>query len=102
MPIVPQLAEILAQHRPPSGPLLGGIGAHQLATEACAHMRTVGLDATFHQLRHTFGSEAAGVLNGNIVAVRDLMGHASIETTMGYVGGIGFDLGALRTMYVAS
>lgn len=45
---------------------------------------------------------AMGALGGNVKAVADLMGHESIETTMGYVGGIGFDLEALRTMYVAS
>ena len=65
-------------------------------------MRSVGLDATFHQLRHTFGTEAMGALGGNVKAVADLMGHESVETTMGYVGGIEFDLEALRTMYVAS
>jgi len=41
-------------------------------------------------------------LGGNVMAVRDLMGHESVETTMGYVGDIGFDLQSLQTMYVAS
>lgn len=53
-------------------------------------------------LRHTFGTEAMSALGGNVMAVRDLMGHESVETTMGYVGDIGFDLQSLQTMYVAS
>jgi integrase len=37
-----------------------------------------------HRLRHTFGTElaAAGI---DLLVLRDLMGHASPETTAGYV-----------------
>lgn len=37
-----------------------------------------------HRLRHTYGSElaAAGI---DLLVLRDLMGHASPETTAGYV-----------------
>jgi integrase len=38
-----------------------------------------------HQLRHCFGSEAAKWARGNVILVGGLMGHASMDTTMGYV-----------------
>lgn len=38
---------------------------------------------TFHQLRHRYGTIAYQA-TGDLVAVRDLMGHASIATTSGY------------------
>ena len=37
---------------------------------------------TIHQLRHTFGSERAGVMNA--LMLRDLMGHKSLKTTLQY------------------
>jgi integrase len=46
----------------------------------------LGIDSTAHCLRHTFGTEAARVARGNLVAVAKLMGHSSIQTTNGYVG----------------
>lgn len=42
-----------------------------------------GVTVTFHQLRHRFGTIAYQSSN-DLVAVRDLMGHASITTTSGY------------------
>jgi integrase len=40
---------------------------------------------TAHQLRHYFGSEAAKWARGNVILVGGLMGHATMDTTMGYV-----------------
>lgn len=45
-----------------------------------------GQHITAHQLRHYFGTEAARWAKGNLVLVGGLMGHASTDTTMGYVG----------------
>ncbi len=45
-----------------------------------------GVDARPHDLRHTFGTEAARVSNGNVVLVAQLMGHESIQTTQRYIG----------------
>jgi integrase/recombinase XerC len=39
---------------------------------------------TLHTLRHSFASRAYGV-NQDVFAVQDLLGHASAETTRGYV-----------------
>lgn len=38
-----------------------------------------------HSLRHYFGSEAAKWAKGNVILVGGLMGHASTNTTMGYI-----------------
>ena len=35
-------------------------------------------------MRHTFGTELARQLGGNLLAVARLMGHSSTETTKGY------------------
>ncbi|MDQ7028449.1 MAG: tyrosine-type recombinase/integrase [Ardenticatenia bacterium] len=40
---------------------------------------------TPHQFRHAFGTRAAEVTGGNLPVVQTLMGHASPNTTMGYV-----------------
>jgi integrase/recombinase XerC len=41
---------------------------------------------TTHQLRHFYGTEAARWSGGNVVLVSKLLGHDSMNTTMGYVG----------------
>jgi len=46
----------------------------------------LGITATPHQLRHTFGTEMTRQANGNLVVVAQTMGHASTNTTMGYNG----------------
>lgn len=46
-------------------------------------MRRVGVDATFHQLRHRFGTMTYGQ-TGDPLAVAAAMGHASLETTRIY------------------
>lgn len=46
-------------------------------------MKRVGVDATFHQLRHRFGTITYGA-TGDPLAVAAAMGHASLETTRIY------------------
>jgi len=41
-------------------------------------------DFTFHDLRHTFGTRLAAS-GADVVKIRELMGHASITTTMRYM-----------------
>lgn len=41
-------------------------------------------DFTFHDLRHTFGTRLAEQ-NVDVVRIKELMGHKSIETTMRYM-----------------
>jgi integrase len=48
-------------------------------------VRAAGIeDFTFHDLRHTFGTRLA-VSCADVVKIRELMGHASITTTMRYM-----------------
>jgi len=89
IPMHPVLAEMLdgipgsgrlftRAGRPISSSAVARVIAHQF--ERC------GISATPHQLRHTFGTELARATNGNLVAMADLMGHSSTETTRGYTG----------------
>ena len=41
-------------------------------------------DFTFHDLRHTFGTRLADA-GVDVVKIKELMGHASIVTTMRYI-----------------
>jgi integrase len=53
-------------------------------------IRAAGVDATFHQLRHRFGTMA--VASAPLVAVSRAMGHASVSTTAIYVAASDTDL----------
>ena len=48
-------------------------------------LRRHGIAGRPHDLRHSFGTEAAEVCNGNVVHVQRLMRHAEVATTMRYV-----------------
>jgi len=56
---------------------LRSVFRHHRATSGAVRVRP-------HRLRHTYGTElaAAGI---DLLVLRDLMGHASPETTAGYV-----------------
>jgi integrase len=100
VPMVPHLVELL------TGPRTDGrlvpLTARTLGAQAARHMRTLGYDCTLHQLRHSFGTEAARALHGNVVAVGGLMGHASPNTTQGYIGWAGGETAdRLALLYVA-
>lgn len=47
------------------------------------YLRSVGIDATAHQLRHTFATELLHV-SGNIYAVQKMLGHSDASTTSVY------------------
>jgi integrase len=53
------------------------------------HLRALGIAATAHALRHSFGTECARVSHGNLVAVSRLLGHSNPSTSMGYIGMLG-------------
>ena len=76
--------------------------ADTLGTKAAEHMRSHGWDYTIHQLRATFATELARATAGNVVLVSKMLGHSSIQTTMGYVGWSGGEGGAaVASMYAA-
>jgi integrase/recombinase XerC len=96
-PFFTELAAYLRVERPPGlgtpecFVVLAGSTAGQPMTEAGLrsvfrhHRSTSGaVRVRPHRLRHTYGTElaAAGI---DLLVLRDLMGHASPETTAGYV-----------------
>lgn len=54
-------------------------------------IRSAGVDVTFHQLRHRFGTTALAA-TGNLLAVARAMGHASVTTTAVYAATSDADL----------
>ena len=93
VPMHHELRRLLEQHRPAGGRLVP-LNRDALGRHASRHLRRCGYNATLHQLRHSFGTEAARVLEGNVVAVGHLMGHASPSTTRRYIGWNGGDTAA--------
>lgn len=91
VPVHPTLARLLAAR--PAGPIVS-CNADTLGGKVSRHLRECGVDATIHQLRHTFGTEAARASNGNLLVVADLMGHENLTTTMGYTKLVGVNCAA--------
>ncbi len=87
IPLASRIADELDPHG--TGPIfdLNGPNRGQLVGSAIRRAyRRAGIQARPHDLRHTFGTEAARVSNGNVVLVAQLMGHDSIQTTQRYIG----------------
>lgn len=94
--LVPMLAHLAA------GPVIS-VKARTLGAKVARHNRAQGVDATIHQLRHTFGTEAARAANGNLLIVGELMGHTSIETTRGYTKLVGVNTATtVHAMFAAA
>lgn len=91
-PAVQALREYLAVHGDQPGPLLSTRKGTRIDSRAAERMiARIGRDADVaglhpHQLRHTAATTAidAGV---SVMAVADMLGHASVSTTMHYVKG---------------
>ena len=49
------------------------------------HFREMEIHSSLHQTRHRFGTKIAQTTAGNMLAVRDLLGHARLTTSEGYV-----------------
>jgi integrase len=100
VPLHPTLGKLLAAHQ--------GRGRYvplqpdTVGKMAADHMRGLGFDFTIHQLRATFATELARATAGNVILVAKMLGHGSIQTTMGYVGWSGGEGGAaISSMYAA-
>ena len=83
VPVHPELARLLARQR--QGRVVPWT-ADALGRRASAHIRACGFNNTIHNLRATFGTELSRVTKGNVMLVKELMGHASAETTTAYIG----------------
>lgn len=81
VPVHPALVRVLRDCSP--GRLVPLVPA-TIGRKIKRHLHDAGFIATAHCLRHSFGTNAAQVSNGNMLAVRDLLGHRSVETTQRY------------------
>lgn len=103
IPMHPILGDLLRDL--PSGPVFpardgGHVRADSVSRTIREQLARVGISATAHQLRHTFGTEAARVTGGDLRIVAALMGHAHMNTTMGYVALSGDEtVGAVLAMF---
>lgn len=84
--VIPLGREMLAElgRAPRAGrlvPMQGGSVGDRIRTM----MRALGIDGRPHDLRHSFGTQAARKTNGNLVLVAKLMRHKRISTTTRYV-----------------
>lgn len=86
VPVHPDLAAMLRGRR--AGRLVN-VSARSVGYKVANHLRSLGIDATAHKLRHTFGTELARATEGNIVLVARIMGHEDVSTSMRYVGWAG-------------
>ena len=86
VPIHPDLVTLIGKQRP--GPLFD-VCPKTVGRKIAEHLRGLGIDATAHQLRHTFGTELARAADGNVILVAKLMGHENVQTSMNYIGWAG-------------
>lgn len=85
VPIGPRLARELPARAQALQPVIGVAWTPATCSKiVAAHLRACGVDATCHQLRHTFATEA-NHQGRSISTVQLLLGHASIATTQVYV-----------------
>ena len=66
--------------------------AREVSRRVGAYLDGLGIDATAHQARHFFGTEAYQA-SKNLRAVQELMGHQDPATTAGYAALSADDLG---------
>lgn len=90
----------------PAGPVFPNSAGRPILPDSASRavrrqLGLVGIDATCHQLRHTFGTEAARASGGNVVLVAYLMGHSDTNTTMGYIGWVGESAETIAHMFDA-
>ena len=104
VPMHPELVEMM-WNVAPAGPLFPGlrgrphVSAGSVSALLSRHLKRCGIDATPHQLRHTFGTEMTRRAHGNLIVVADAMGHTSMQTTRGYVGWSGQAYPVIAAMY---
>ena len=84
--IVPMSAELrLGLAQVPRGALFPGVGGPRVGKIITRELRRCGIVARPHDLRHSFGTQAAIALRGDLVKLASIMGHASTTTTERYV-----------------
>lgn len=80
-----RLAAVLARSDEVAGPVVGrAMTACRVSQVANAYLRSVGVGATAHQLRHLYGTRMLEATGGNLLAVQQSLGHASVTSTQIY------------------
>ena len=98
VPVHPDLEPLL--RRLPAGRVVA-LSAAQIGVKVSTFMRELGVDATMHQLRHSFATE--GAKSGDLVALMNLLGHESLSTTSRYTALTGNrTVHVVRAMYPAA
>jgi integrase/recombinase XerC len=68
-----------------AGPVTGRtLAAHRVSQLVGAHLRAAGVAATAHQLRHSYATRLYAATGGDLLAVQQALGHASVMSTQGY------------------
>lgn len=62
----------------------GHIPANLVSRIANNHLRSLGIDRTFHKLRHRFGTQVLRSSGGNLRTAQDALRHASVRSTQDY------------------
>lgn len=93
VPLAPRLAAVLP--REATGRVVPTLGSGDaVSNHLRRHMKRCGVAARPHDLRHTFGTEAARASAGDAYRVAQMMRHSNVSTSMRYVrlAGDGRDL----------
>jgi site-specific recombinase XerD len=87
VPVASPLRPILARVDGLAGPVIpnletgGPLHPQRVSTIVRTRLRAVGSDCTAHQLRHYAATTMGRHADGNLLVVRDFLGHASVATT---------------------
>jgi len=88
--LAPEVLAYLAALDGTEGPVFPAVladghrSAARISQLVCRTFRAAGFPTTAHQLRHRAATEAYKATGGNLLAVRDFLGHASVATTQIY------------------
>ena len=95
-----RLAGILAESDATVGPVFGRpVSPTRVSQIVNAYLRDNGVAATAHQLRHLYGTRLYAATGGNLLAVQQALGHASVTSTQIYAAiDVGAAVNAARTL----
>jgi site-specific recombinase XerD len=80
-----RLAATLARSDEVAGPVVGRtVTACRVSQIVNGHLRRCGVGATAHQLRHRYATRMLEATGGNLLAVQQALGHASVTSTQIY------------------
>ena len=80
-----RLAGVLARSDDTAGPVVGRrMTPCRVSQIANGYLRSAGVGATAHQLRHLYGTRMLRATGGDLLAVQQALGHASVTSTQIY------------------